>query len=189
MTQRRSRSHAGAITNEHDALGRDRRPKLRGVSSRVRGGAPDAAPEKIVEAELLPQLAALVVEAFDEASRSATLRLGSATVAAKFDAALDPAVIRTARQRGERVIVAREGGTWIVLGALRTAATPGVDEGDYFVIKARRVAIHAAHEFSAVSGAASFVVRAFGGVETLAKDITARASSVHTIIGRMIRLN
>ena len=189
MTQRRRRSSAGATANEHDIPGRDRRPKLRVASSRGRSGAPSAAPEVIVEAELLPQLAALVVEAFDEASRTAMLRLGSATVAAKFDAALDPAVLRTARQRGERVIATREGGTWIVLGALRTAATPGVDEGDDFVIKARRVAIHAAHEFSAVSGAASFVVRAFGGVETLAKDITARATSVHTIIGRMIRLN
>lgn len=189
MTQRRRRSSAGANANEHDALGRDRRPKLRAASSIARGGAPGAAPEAIVEGELLPQLVALVVEGYDEVNRTATLRIGSATIVAKFDVALDPAVLRTAQHRGERVIATREGGVWVVLGALRTAATPGVDEGDDFVIKARRVAIHAAHEFSAVSGAASFVVRAFGGVETLAKDITARASSVHTIIGRMIRLN
>ena len=119
----------------------------------------------------------------------AELDVDGVTVAAALDDALSPRVLATALVRGERVIAQREGGGWVVLGAMRTAPTPGVDEGDEFLIKARRVAVAADHEFSITSGLASFAVRAQGFVETLGRDITARASGVHKIIGRMLRLN
>jgi len=135
------------------------------------------------------EMAAAVVEAFDEAARTASLRLGSLAFTATLDASVDPAVIQTALRRRERLIVQREDEGWIVVGALRTAATPGVDEGDEFMIKARRVAVIVAHEFNVVTTAASFAIRALGQVETLAQDITTRAASVHKIVGRIIRLN
>ncbi|WP_437483303.1 hypothetical protein WME75_42575 [Sorangium sp. So ce1014] len=134
-------------------------------------------------------LVAVLLGAIDEAARTAAIRIDGEEVEATVDPSVDPAVLRTALRRRERVIAQREGGAWVVLGALRTAATPGVDEGDDFTIKARRVTVEAAHEFSVISGAASFVLRAYGHVETLAQDITARASGVNKIIGRMIRLN
>lgn len=135
-------------------------------------------------------LAAVMLEAFDAKSRTASLRVGHGEVIeATVDPAVDAAVLRTALSRRERVIAQAEESGWVVLGALRTAATPGVDEGDEFAIKARRISVEAAHEFSVVSGAASVVLRAYGQVETLAQDITSRASQVHKIIGRMIRLN
>ncbi len=134
-------------------------------------------------------LVAVRLVGLHEDERAADLRVGSETTRASLDSAVDLAVLRTALSRGERVIAQREATGWIVLGALRTAATPGVDEGDDFVIKARRVAVVAANEFSVVSGAASLVLRAYGQVETLAENITTRASGLHKIIGRMLRLN
>lgn len=136
-------------------------------------------------------LVAVRLVAFDPDARSARIEVGGAgqVVDARLDEALSERVLATALASGERVVAQREGAAWVVLGALRTAPTPGVDEGDEFVIKARRVLIAAEHEFSIVSGAASFAVRAYGFVETLAQDITTRASSVHKIVGRMIRLN
>jgi hypothetical protein len=133
-------------------------------------------------------VAAQIVE-LDGETRTAMLRVGASVARAALDGAVELAVMRTALARGERVIAQREAAGWLVVGALRTAATPGVDEGDDFVIKARRVAVQAAHEFSVVSGAASLVLRAYGQVETLAEDITSRAAGLHKLIGRMIRLN
>jgi hypothetical protein len=152
---------------------------------------PRPADTRAAEALVLPLvgLVAVRVEALDEAERTASLRVGRDLVEARLDASVDLAVARTALARGERVIAQRESEGWVVLGALRTAATPGVDEGEDFVIKAKRVAVRSEHELSLVSGAASVVIRAFGQVETLAESITARASSVHKIIGRVIRLN
>ena len=137
----------------------------------------------------LPGLVALRLEDFDEEAGTASLRVGEGVVQAAVDPSVEPAVLRTARARRERVIAQQEGEGWVVLGTLRTQATPGVDEGDEFLIKARRVVVVAAHEIALVSGAASIVARAFGQVETLADQITSRAASVHKIVGRMIRLN
>ncbi|WP_437305812.1 hypothetical protein [Sorangium sp. So ce388] len=134
-------------------------------------------------------LVAATLEAFDEASLTASLRVGRDAIEASLDPVVEPAVLLTALRRGERVLAQREDDGWVVLGALRTAATPGVDEGDDFLIKARRVTVVAAHEFSVVSGMASFALRAYGHVEMLARDVTARASNIHKIVGRVIRLN
>ncbi|KYF70867.1 hypothetical protein [Sorangium cellulosum] len=136
-----------------------------------------------------PQLVAVRLEAFDEEAGRAVLRVGAEAAPAAIDPSVEPAVLRTALQRRERVIAQQEQGGWVVLGALRTSATPGVDEGDEFVIRARRIALLGASEVSLVSGMSSVVLRAFGFVETLGQDITARASGVHKIVGRMIRLN
>ncbi|XXX80862.1 hypothetical protein WMF30_19080 [Sorangium sp. So ce134] len=136
-----------------------------------------------------PELTAARLDAFDEERRTARLRAGGASVEAAVDPAVSASVLRTALARGERVIVEADRGGFTVVGALRTAATPGVDEADEFRIKASRVTVDAAHEISLVSGAATLVLRAVGQVETLAENIVSRASSVHKIIGRMIRLN
>lgn len=140
-------------------------------------------------AELSGSLVAASVVSVDEAGRSVLLRLGTTSFGASLDAALDLSVVRTARITGERLIAQREGDRWVVLGALRTAPVPGVDEGDEFTLRARRITIVAEHEASMRAGAASFVLRAQGVVETIAKDITSRAAHVHKIVGRMLRLN
>lgn len=134
-------------------------------------------------------LCSAALEALGDDGTWASIRVGARVLRAAVDRAVDPAVLATALARQERVIVERDGRSWTVIGALRTSATPGVDEGVEFVIKAKRIALDAAHELSLVSGAASVVMRAYGRVETLAEDITSRASRLHTIVGRMIRLN
>ncbi len=117
------------------------------------------------------------------------LRVGSAEVVGKLDPSVHPSVVATAVARGERVIVQREEGTWVVLGTLRTSPTPGIEEADEYVIRAARVRVKAGDEFTVASGTSSFAVRAYGTIETLADQITSRASAVHKIIGRMLHLN
>ncbi|WP_437581425.1 hypothetical protein [Sorangium sp. So ce887] len=150
--------------------------------------ASDPPPASQAQSAAAGLMAARLV-AFDAEGRTARLSLGGSEIEAALDEALSPRVLATALVRRERVIVQREGGGWVVLGALRTAPTPGVDEGDEFLIKARRVIVAAEHELAIASGAASLVVRAQGLIETVAHDITARASGIHKIVGRIIRLN
>jgi hypothetical protein len=102
---------------------------------------------------------------------------------------VDRAVVETSVARGETLIVQESPNGLLVLGALRTAATPGVDKGDEFVIEANRIKMVGAHQVSIVSGAAQLAVRAVGMVETIANDITTRAAGVHKLIGRMLHLN
>jgi hypothetical protein len=154
-------------------------------------------------------LACARVESYDATTARAVVRVGSRTDAALLDDAVDVAVIETAIARGERVLVERlehgadqgandgashvandgAGAAWTILGALRTAATPGVDEGDEFVIRARRVQVRAQEGIALIAGAAQVLLRARGYVETLAHAITSRASGVQKIIGRAIQLN
>lgn len=134
-------------------------------------------------------LVAARVEAFDEAARSARIALGGSAFEAKVDASVDAAVLHTAVRRGERAIVQEEAGAWVVLGVLRTAATPGVDEMDDLELRAKRIALVADHEVRLSTGQASVVLRARGYIESIANDITTRATSLHKIIGRMLRLN
>ncbi|MDB5215874.1 MAG: hypothetical protein JWO86_3801 [Myxococcaceae bacterium] len=120
---------------------------------------------------------------------TARLRVGTLEVTATLDPSVHPSVVATALTRHERVIAQREGDAWVVLGALRTSPTVGIEESDEYVIRAARVRIRAADEFTVASGAASFAVRAYGAVETIAEQITSRASAVHKIVGRMLHLN
>lgn len=134
-------------------------------------------------------LQAVTVETCDPVTRTATVRVAGRSLRAILDDAVDPVVVQGASARGERVIAQVEDGEWVIIGALRTRPTPGIDRGDEYTIEARRVRVVADHEFAVVSGAASLVVRAVGLVETLAENITSRAAGVHKIIGRFINLN
>ena len=121
-----------------------------------------------------------------------TLRLavGGQIVVATVDASVHPAVLRGAAERGERVLAERdERGAWIVLGALRTQPTPGIDAVDAYTIEADKVTIRGRSEVSIVTEAAGLVVRAIGEVETYADKIISRAEGVHKIVGRILRLN
>lgn len=120
---------------------------------------------------------------------SVRVRVGSLEAEATLDPSVHPSVVATAVARGERVIVQREGGAWVLLGVLRTSPTPGIEEADEYLIRAGRVRVRARDEFTVASGAASFAVRAYGTIETLAEQITSRASAVHKIVGRMLHLN
>jgi hypothetical protein len=110
-------------------------------------------------------------------------------VTAKLDSALDRAVVETALRTSERLLIQPEGDGWVVLGALRTRATPGVDELEEVAIKARRLRLEGTDEVQIVSAAASMILRVTGAVETIAKDVTVRATGLHKLIGRVLHLN
>lgn len=120
---------------------------------------------------------------------SATVRIGPEEHTVTVDPSVHVQVLRTALRSAERVIVQRDIGGLSLVGALRTAPTPGVDEGEDYHIQAKRVVIEGEYEVSLKSGKTGVFVRAMGQIESLAETITARASSVHKIIGRIIRLN
>ena len=140
-----------------------------------------------------PALSALLAVAVDEEHRQVTLRIERPgtpiDVLARLDTALEAVVVQTAVARGERLIAQQDGADWVVLGALRTSATPGIDRGDEYAIDARRIHLRADTELKLTSGLAQFALHAAGHVETIARDITTRASSVHKLIGRMLHLN
>ncbi|AKT40603.1 hypothetical protein [Chondromyces crocatus] len=118
------------------------------------------------------------------------LQLGSSLATATLDPAVHPAVIAGAHARRERVLVEDGGeGAIVVLGALRTQPTPGVEVADTYTIKARHISLEASEELSLKAQTAAVVVRAIGEVETYAERILSRAEGVHKIIGRMLRLN
>lgn len=135
-----------------------------------------------------PSFVAAEVIALHEAG-DVTLRVGGEPVRARVDDSVHPVVVAAAFARRERLVAQREGEAWVVLGALRTAPTPGVESAEEYVIRARRVRIEAEDDFRVVSGLASFAVRAYGYVETIADQITSRATSIHKIVGRMLHLN
>jgi hypothetical protein len=147
--------------------------------------APPIGGRPLVDA--LPSIVAATVLVLE--GSSARVRVGSSEVEAELDSSVHPSVIATALARGERVIVQHESGRWLVLGALRTSPTPGIEEADEYVIRAARVRVKAGDEFTVASGTSSFAVRAYGTIETLAEQITSRASAVHKIVGRMLHLN
>ena len=118
------------------------------------------------------------------------LAIGSQIVAAAVDPSVHPLVLRGAAERNERVLVERdESGAWVILGALRTQPTPGIDSADAYTIEADKVTIRGHREVSIVTEAAGLVVRALGEVETYADRIISRAEGVHKIVGRILRLN
>ena len=164
-----------------------------GAANGAASAAPQAdevpSPLHPVPSLALPALAtARLVEVYGNGQ--ARIRIGTVELDATLDPSLHPAVVRTALARGERVLVEGDGKqAWTVLGALRTAPTPGIDEADEYVIKAQRVRVETSGEFTVVAGAASFAVRAYGYVETLAEQITSRASSLHRVVGRVLHLN
>ena len=126
--------------------------------------------------------------AFHEGAGTMTVRIGRAELPARLDPSVSPIVARTAVDRGETVVVVdREG--MVVVGALRTAPTPGVDRGEEYLIEARRIEVRGADRVSIVAGAAQVLVNAIDRVEVIAGDITSRARRVHKLVGRMLHLN
>ena len=118
------------------------------------------------------------------------LAIGSQIVAATVDPSVHPLVLRGAAERKERVLAERdESGAWVILGALRTQPTPGIDNADAYTIEADKVTIRGRSEVSIATEAAGLVVRALGEVETYADKIISRAEGVHKIVGRILRLN
>lgn len=135
-----------------------------------------------------PGIATARIHAFD--AGTVQLAIGGQIVIAGVDPSVHPAVLRGALTRGERVLVERdEHGTWILLGALRTQPTPGIDAADAYTIEADTITIRGKSEVSIVTEAAGLVVRALGEVETYADKIISRAEGVHKIVGRILRLN
>jgi hypothetical protein len=118
------------------------------------------------------------------------LALGGALVRATLDASVHPTVMEGARARQERVLVEEAAdGTLVVLGALRTQPTPGIDAADAYTIKAQRITLEAGEELTLTAKTAAIAIRAIGEVETYAERIVSRAEGVHKLIGRMLRLN
>ncbi len=117
-------------------------------------------------------------------------------VSATLHATLDLAVARTAARTGEPVVFVEQDGAALIVGALRTRGTPGVDELDEVAIEARtitlkgvRVAIEGGEELTLRSQAAFVVLRAASEIESFADRIVTRAEGVHKLVGRMLRLN
>lgn len=138
-------------------------------------------------AKLPPLATALIVSLNDD---GIVARVGGSEVPASLDPSVHRAVITGAHARGERVLVElADDGSAVIMGALRTQPTPGIDASDEYVIEAKRIALKASSEISMTSLAAGVVVRALGEVETYADRILSRAEGVHKIVGRMLRLN
>jgi hypothetical protein len=131
----------------------------------------------------------LLAQVHEVTANRVVLVFGKTIADAKLDPSVNPAVIEGACQRNERVLVEESEEGLVVVGALRTQPTPGIDEADSYVIKAKRVAVEGGEEVSLSTQTAAVVVRAVGEVETFAERIISRAEGVHKIIGRMLRLN
>lgn len=117
------------------------------------------------------------------------LVFGKTIADAKLDPSVHSSVIEGACRRGERVLVEDGEEGLVVIGALRTQPTPGIDEAESYAIKAKRIALEGAEEVSLSTQTAAVVLRAVGEVETFAERIISRAEGVHKIVGRMLRLN
>jgi hypothetical protein len=125
----------------------------------------------------------------------AQLETARGTVEADIDPTVHLSVMATAHERGERVLVEVDGEHRVIVGALRTQPTPGVDRGEHFAIEAKTVSIDAekialeGEEVKLSSKTARIVLRAASEIESFADRIVSRAEGVHKIVGRMLRLN
>jgi hypothetical protein len=150
--------------------------------------APAEAASAVSVLAMLPVCGTGRIEAID--GDELRLAFGHEVVAARRDPTVHPVVLRGAYERGERVLAEhRVGEGWVVVGALRTQPSPGIDVGSEYTIEADRVHIRASSEVSLSARAASVVLRAVGEVETYAERILSRAEGLHKIVGRMLRLN
>lgn len=118
-----------------------------------------------------------------------SVRIGDEFVQAKLEPTLELSVLRTALDRGEPVLVERNGTEATVVAGLRLQATPGVDKMREIHLEADSITLNAKREVVVRSGLAAMAVRAVGEIETYAERIVSRAEGVHKIIGRMLRLN
>lgn len=119
------------------------------------------------------------------------LSVGGVPAIGRAAPTLHPSVLETAKSRGEPVLVERQGnGDIVVVGALRTQPTPGVDAMEEIHLEANKIAIKGREEITLqTSGVAHIALRAVGEIESYAGRILSRAEEVHKIVGRMLRLN
>jgi hypothetical protein len=124
-------------------------------------------------------------------------------VPATLHEALDVEVAETALRTGEPMVVVDGASGPVVVGALRTRATPGIDrtrdvtidcetlnvDADAIALRGRTVRAEASEELALRSRAAFVVLRAAGEIESFADRIVTRAEGVHKLVGRMLRLN
>jgi hypothetical protein len=155
-------------------------PELEAIADRA--PSPDPVGEPLPDGLALARVLAISAEGVD-------VRVGDRFARAEIDGALDPAVLRTALERGEPVLVERMSGRVTIVGALRVQATPGVDKMREIHLEAESIHLTAKKEVVVKSGLAAMAVRAVGEIETYAERIVSRAEGVHKIIGRMLRLN
>ena len=140
--------------------------------------------------EPAPRPALFTAEIHEVHEDGVILGIGSSVAPAKLDPSVHRTVVEGARTRRERVLVEEaEDGTLLVIGALRTQPTPGVDVAESYSIKAKRISLEAGEELLLSAQTAAVVLRAIGEVETYAERILSRAEGVHKIVGRMLRLN
>lgn len=154
-----------------------------------------ASPTALAPIQLVQPTSMSLARVASLAAGGAVVEVGGRSLKATLDAAVDAAVIETAHRRGERVLVEVIGERAVIVGALRTQATPGIEQSDRFDIKAGEVTIAATkvsidgEEVALNSATARLVLRAAGEIESFAERIVSRASGVHKIVGRMLRLN
>jgi hypothetical protein len=134
-------------------------------------------------------LVAAEARALNRENDLVALRIGAVELPATLHPSVDPVVVLRAIERRELVIAQQQDKDWVVIGVLRTSATPGLDVGDEYVIEARRVTVRAEHELVLTSGLARFAIAAIGRIEGIARNITTRASAVNKVIGRVVQLN
>ncbi len=122
-------------------------------------------------------------------------RSGDEVLPVRVDSAVHRSVIDGAIARGERVLVELDEDGPVVVGALRTQPTPGIDRAERYEIEADSIALRGervtvdGQEIALSSETARLVLRAAGEIESFAERIISRASGVHKIVGRMLRLN
>lgn len=161
---------------------------------------PSAGASRAPAAQASPPLGQLTLATVLEVkSASALLKLGYDTVEVPLGH-VHPAVMRTACERGEPVLVQQrpDGSCWVA-GALRTQPAPGVDAVDEIDLEAKRIRLRASEAITLESTQAApglhdqptarVALRASGEIETYASRILSKAEEVHKIIGRMLRLN
>lgn len=136
-------------------------------------------------------LALAFIVGIDEETRAIDVRVGGRALQAKASPTLHDAIVATAMRTGEPVLVERgpDGGL-IVVGGLRTQATPGVDDLREIHLEADRIHLKGRKEIVlSTEGVASLALRAAGEIESYADRIVSRAEELHKIVGRMLRLN
>jgi hypothetical protein len=133
-------------------------------------------------------LLAAIPTAMDESGEQLTVRVGSAELTARLGPGVSPTVVRTSIERGETVVVVEDGGL-VVIGALRTSPTPGIEKGEDYVIEAKRLELRGDDRIAIVAGGAQILLSAIDRIEVVARDITSRARRVHKLVGRMLHLN
>lgn len=136
-----------------------------------------------------PSLTTARIESVDK--EHVHISVAGQSMLALRDECVHPAVLRGAAQRGERVLVeCNAEGLWVVIGALRTQPTPGIDVVEEYTIEAERVKVRAHEEVSIAAEATSVVLRGEEGeIESHAPRIVSRADGLHQITGRALRLN